>query len=103
MKREDYLDVARTEAFSPLFWRDVISEFVATAMLVTVQCFVPLTHGHAGYGSPVEVGLAVGFIVCTMGWTMDEFGGGHMNPAVTFSMAVCLRVTFVRGTCIIVC
>lgn len=99
MKREDYSDVAMTEPFSPIFWRDVFAEFVATTMLVTVQCFVPLRHGNPGYGSPVEVGLTVGFIVCVMGWTVDEFGGGHMNPAVTFSMALCFRVTFVRGTC----
>ena len=57
MKREDYFDVARTEPFSPLFWRDVFAEFVATCMLVTVQCFVPLHHGNPDYGGPVEVGM----------------------------------------------
>ncbi|KAK2194097.1 hypothetical protein NP493_2g05029 [Ridgeia piscesae] len=99
MKREDYFDVARTEPFSPLFWRDVLAEFIATCVLVTVQCFVPLRHGNQSYGGPVEVALAVGFVVCAMGWTVDEFGGGHMNPAVTFSMALCYRITVVRGRC----
>ena len=39
----------------------------------------------------------MGFIVGTMAWTFGDFSGGHLNPAVTFSMVLLAKITFVRG------
>ena len=97
----DYMERAMREPRSLSFWRDVLSELVATFMLVSVQAALPLTWGQpAGVlGTAVQVGLSMGFIVTTMAWSLGDFGGGHMNPAVTVSMALCLQVSFLRGQC----
>ena len=90
-----------SEPRSVSLWRDVFAEFVATFMLVSVQSALPLTWGEAGIGGPVQTALGMGFIVCTMAWTFGDFSGGHMNPAVTFSMALSAKITVVRGNVVI--
>ncbi|KAI0221798.1 Aquaporin-4, partial [Lamellibrachia satsuma] len=80
------------------FWRDVCVEFIATFIMMSVQCALPLTWGNAaGIGGPVHTALGMGFVVCTMAWTFGDFSGGHMNPAVTFSMAISAKITVVRA------
>ncbi len=86
------------------FWRDLLAEFFGTFMLMTVQSAVPLhwrtvpDEPHPlDVGNVVQVALAMGFIVSTMAWTFGEFGGAHLNPAVTVSMMVSGKVGFIRG------
>ena len=99
---ETYKERLAEEHRTAAFWRDVFTEFIATFLLVSVQSALPLTWGHAaGIGGPVYTALGMGFVVCSMAWTFGDFSGGHMNPAVTFSMAISAKITVVRGNVVI--
>lgn len=88
----------RREIRSGSFWRDLLSEFFATFMLVSIQCVLPLTWGReTGFSDAVMTGLGMGFIVTTMAWSLGDFGGAHMNPAVTFAMTISLKMSILRG------
>lgn len=101
MRLIEYRRLLREEWKTWAFWRDIVVEFVATFMVVSVQCALTLTWTNAGItGGAVQTGLGVGFIVATMAWTLGDFSGGHMNPAVSFGFAVSLKITFIRGTCV---
>ena len=63
---------------------------------MSVQAALPTEWGK-GFGGPVQVGIGMGFIVTTMAWTLGDFSGGHLNPAVTVTMAARLDITFLRG------
>ena len=81
-----------------VFWRDVLSEFLATFMLVSIQCALPLTWGRDGdFSQAMMTGLGMGFIVATMAWSLGDFGGGHMNPAVTFAMVLTIKISVIKG------
>ncbi|ELT91414.1 hypothetical protein CAPTEDRAFT_148029 [Capitella teleta] len=94
---KEYLQCAVAEAKTLAFWRDALSEFVATFMLMSVQSALPLTWSVSMSSSIVQVGLGVGFIVATMAWALGDFGGGHMNPAVSLSMALSFDISFLRA------
>ena len=97
MKYAEYWNKMRTEWRHLAFWRDVLVEGLATFMLVSVQCALPLEWDQPGrIGGALQPGVCMGFIVCTMAWTLGDFSGGHMNPAVTFGMAVSTKVTVGR-------
>ena len=86
----------RRQISSACFWRDVMAEFVATSALVSVQAALPLTWGK-GHGGQLPVATGMGFVVTAMAWALGEFGGAHMNPAVTVGMAMCRKVTMLKG------
>ena len=91
-------ETMKEEVCSGAFWRDVVAEFVATFMLMSVQAALPLSWDNGlVMGGPVQVGLGMGFIVCTMAWALGDFGGGHINPAVSVAMVVGCKITIVRG------
>ncbi len=85
------------ELRSGSFWRDVMVEFVATFMLMSVQAVLPLSWEEDHLGTAVQTALGMGFIVATMAWSLGDFSGGHMNPAVTFAMVLGCKITPVRG------
>ena len=97
MRADVYRRRLYEEPCSVSMWRDVFAEFIATFMLVSVQSALPLTWETHGLGGPVQTALGMGFIVVTMAWTFGDYSGGHMNPAVTFSMAISAKITIVRG------
>ncbi len=85
------------ELRSGSFWRDLVVELVATFMLMSVQAVLPLSWGDPNLGTAVQTGLGMGFIVATMAWSLGDFSGGHMNPAVTLAMVLGCKITAVRG------
>lgn len=88
----------KQELHKQTFWRDNFAEFVMTFMLMSVQAALPLTWDSTpSWGSPVQVGLGVGFVVVAIGWALGDFGGGHINPAVSIAMMVCGKITPLRG------
>ena len=99
------------ELRSPSFWRDVVTEGVATFFLVSIQCAVPLswvdTSGSNTISDEVGTtrialnGLSMGFVILVLAEAFGEFGGAHMNPAVSISMAVATKVTIIRGQFIV--
>ena len=99
MKTKHYRQMLKTEYQTVAFWRDVFAEFLATFILLLTQCSLPLSWGKASYelGNAVQTGLGMGFVVTAMAWVLGDFGGAHMNPAVTLSMVVQAKITWVRG------
>ena len=86
-----------TELRNRRFWRDVIVEFVATFLLVSVQAALPLSWGNSDLmGGPVQVSLGMGFVVTCLAWTFGDMGGAHMNPVVTFAMLLRRKATLLR-------
>ncbi|ELU02847.1 hypothetical protein CAPTEDRAFT_180401 [Capitella teleta] len=85
------------EIKSATFWRDVIAEFLATFLLMTVQSAIVMDWGKDDPAKSIRVGLALGFIVATMAWALGDFGGGHINPAVTVAMVFGGCCTILRG------
>ncbi|ELT95009.1 hypothetical protein CAPTEDRAFT_46197, partial [Capitella teleta] len=53
-------------------------------------------------GTVVQVGLGMGFVVATMAWALGDFGGGHINPAVSMAMVVRRSITIFRGVMYII-
>ena len=88
----------KREVNTKVFWRDLFSEFMATFLLVSIQCVLPLTWGRdTGFSDAVLTGLGMGFIVTTTAWSLGDFGGAHMNPAVTFAMMLSLKISIIKG------
>ena len=93
----------KREVRTATLWRDTLAEFIMTFMLMSVQAALPLTwRAQPGadqglMGGPVQVGIGMGFIVACMAWALGDFGGGHINPAVTVAMLACAKITLVRG------
>ena len=90
------------EVKSKLFWRDASVELVATFILMSVQCSLPLSWENNGapptvFGNIVQVGIGMGFVVCATAWTFGDFGGCHMNPAVSFSMVLARKLSILKG------
>ena len=88
-----------TEIKQPLFWRDVCVEIISTFILMSVQCSLPLTWepSAASWGNIVQVGIGMGFVVCVTIWTFGDFGGCHMNPAISFAFVIAKRISILRG------
>ena len=96
MSGADYVARMRKEIKQRAFWRDVCVELLATFFLMSVQAALPLSW-NVGLGGVVQVALGMGFIVATMAWTLGDFGGGHMNPAVSIAFALRRDITVLRG------
>ena len=97
----EYTKQMKEELQSKLFYRDVVVEVIATFILMSFQCTVPLTWGMGtapeAFGNIVQMALGMGFLVCATSWTFGDFGGCYMNPAVTIAMAVSMKISVLRG------
>lgn len=103
MENEKYLVLLEVEWRYIRFWRDIFAEFVGTFILVGSYCLLSVDwltdlesqESRAWVGSWAAAGQAL-VLVCLV-WIFWEFGGAHMNPAVTFAFAIALRITFHKG------
>ena len=91
-------DKKRSELRSGSFWRDLSAEGVATLVLVAVEVFLPLRWGGDGAVAGLRTALGMGMVVTLLIESFGQYGGAHMNPAVTISMLVCRKITLLRGT-----
>ena len=89
--------VSTSEVRTRGWWRDLVAEYVATLMLVSVQCALPLSWGRDDLGSAVHTAMGMGFVVTAISWSLKEFGGIVMNPAVTVSLLLTRNMTLLRG------
>ena len=87
---------SKEEALSPRLYVALVAELLGTLFLVLVAC---------GSASPwsstdpttVQISLTFAFSVATIVWNIGHISGGHINPAVTFSLLVARRVSLVRA------
>lgn len=77
-----------------------LAELIATAIFIMVGAgsFAVAAAG----GSVVGIALAHGFAFALLAAGIGGISGGHINPAVTFSMVITGQVTVMRGVMYIV-
>ncbi|ELU00157.1 hypothetical protein CAPTEDRAFT_26353, partial [Capitella teleta] len=78
------------------FWRDLLAELLATFFLVAAQCALPLSYDDTG-SARIGTALGMGFVVLSIGWCFGDFSGAHMNPAVTMTLLLRMKITFLRA------
>jgi len=73
----------------------LIAEFVATFTLVFVGVGAAAqNYVSGGAVGLVGIALAYGVAICVMASAVAAISGGHLNPAVTFSMLVTGQISF---------
>nr|AOR52537.1 silicon transporter NIP2-2c [Agrostis stolonifera] len=86
-----YQDKSLADFFPPHLPKKVISEVVATFLLVFVTCGAASIYGEdVTRVSQLGQSLVGGLIVTVMIYATGHISGAHMNPAVTLSFA-CFR------------
>lgn len=94
-----------TEVRNRLFWRDVGVEVIGTFLLLSVQCALVISWGDSAidtsdiYRNIMHIKLAIGMgsLVTALAWTFGDFGGCHMNPAVTLSYVLARELSILKG------
>ncbi|EEC74001.1 hypothetical protein OsI_08920 [Oryza sativa Indica Group] len=94
-----YGEKAIADFFPPHLLKKVVSEVVATFLLVFMTC------GAAGISgsdlsriSQLGQSIAGGLIVTVMIYAVGHISGAHMNPAVTLAFAVFRHFPWIQGT-----
>ena len=74
-------------------WKMLLAEFVGTFFLVTIGAGAVALSATQGK-SLVSVSLAFGFILTAIVYTFGSYSGAHVNPSVSFGMAVAGRMNW---------
>lgn len=81
------------------FYKAVVCEFLATAILLLFICGASVTMENGKplnlYTAAFNAGMAVAFIV----WTFNHVSGAHINPALTFSLFATGHVSLTKVGC----
>ncbi|KAL0912523.1 hypothetical protein M5K25_018501 [Dendrobium thyrsiflorum] len=78
-----------TLTFPPFLLRKIVSEMIATFLLVFVTCGASALNGsNDARVSQLGASIAGGLIVTVMIYSVGHISGAHMNPAVTLAFAV---------------
>jgi aquaporin PIP len=118
------LDLNVAEFRSGSFYRAILAEFLATALfLFHVVCTVVYRSNFAGgavkpktlvddtqrgfVSAAVTVGAAAqlliavqfGTMIAVLVYIISPISGGHINPAITFGLAITRKITLLRGLC----
>ena len=76
------------ETFKKLF-----AEFCGTCLLVFVGCGSAMITGVSSAGAYLLVAFAFGLALIAAACTFGSVSGGHFNPAVSFAMLICGRIS----------
>jgi len=83
------------------FWKAVSAEFMATLLFVWISCGTALTGVvlETGFGAAnvVQISLTFGCTIFVLVHTFGHISGGHINPAVTFALAITRKITPVKA------
>lgn len=71
-------------------YKKMIAEAIGTAVLVFVACGVAVVTG----ASTVATSLAFGLVIVAMAYSIGNISGCHINPAVTFGMAIAKKISW---------
>lgn len=81
------------------FWKALVAEFVGTFILLFLGA--PSCLGgkwdSVDKAELVSISLTFGITVATVVWCIGHASGGHINPAVSISLAICRRISVVRA------
>ena len=70
--------------------KKLVCEFVGTMMLVLLACGVAVASNVSYIGTS----LAFGLVIVAMAYSIGNVSGCHINPAVSFAMAITGRMTW---------
>ena len=81
--------------------RRLVAEFIGTALLVifgpgSVVAALKVGNGELDYGGLGFIALAFGIVVAVVIYGFGAVSGAHINPAVTFTLAVTRRFPLVE-------
>lgn len=94
----DHIDTSKDEVRSAPFWRDVFGEILASFYLMSIQCTINLGWGRTIVkGSDMQNNLAMGGGIFVLIEGFGQYGGAHMNPAVSIAFLVDGRITLLRS------
>ena len=68
--------------------KKLVSEFVATMILVLIGCGVAIGVGCGDNAGIVATAAAFGVSIIVLAYTVGQISGGHANPAVSLAMAI---------------
>ena len=89
------------EVKSGAFWRDCFAEFIGTFLLVLAVMFLLQNWQPAASSNPqalsTQVCIGMSFVGSAIGYGLGDFGGAHMNPAVTMALIIRAEVTIIKG------
>ena len=80
------------------FYRDLLSEFIGTMILMFVICALG-AQWDGEHPSVVQISLTAGFVVATIVWCLVNVSGSHVNPAISVAFAVGGHISPVRTVC----
>jgi len=87
----------------PSLWRGGVSEFFATLIFVfigtgaVVASKTNLGTNTLDTAALVLISLAHGFAIMVLVYAIGEVSGGHINPAVTWSILLTNKISLVRA------
>lgn len=91
----------KEEVRTSQLWKAVRTEFLATVLLTIFGCGSCWVHKvpptDLSVGLEIKVSLAFGVTVATLVQCLGPVSGGHMNPAVTLSLAVTRHISALRA------
>ncbi|XP_003699287.3 MIP channel family protein big brain isoform X1 [Megachile rotundata] len=86
------------EARSLELWRAVAVECFATFLFSLVVSGAAASSAVSGSGlSVLAIAVASGFAIAAICLIFGHVSGGHVNPAVSVSFALCRRISFLRA------
>lgn len=79
-------------------FKKCVAEFIGTAVLVCFACGVAATTKAA----TVATSLAFGLVIVAMAYSIGNVSGCHINPAVSFAMALSGKMSWKEFLCYVV-
>lgn len=106
------LDLALKEIASPLFYRAVLAEFLATLLFLWFGVTTVIMRSRFsaapeddtalsaindyGGGTQLMIAAAFGFAIFVLVFIFAPLSGAHINPAVSYGLALTRKITVVR-------
>ncbi|XP_013390344.1 aquaporin AQPAe.a isoform X2 [Lingula anatina] len=90
--------VGTDEVKTVKFWKSVTAEVLSTAIMMIVQCSVPLKWpGNNDSGTTVQIALGMGFVVMCMIEAFGHISGAQMNPSVSIAMLIARKISLLKA------
>ena len=80
-----------------VFWRDLLSEFLATYSLIYCVTANDFSLEEGGTVDLIDKALNYGFAVLMLVEAFTHLGGGHMNPAISWFYVLTKKISLIKG------
>jgi MIP family channel proteins len=75
------------------------AELIGSALFVFIACGAGMTTVHYSFVGSTTIGIALtfGLTIAVLAYTIGHISGGHLNFAVTFTLALLRRISIMRA------